>query len=307
MVIPIGRQGKERVEENNGAKRSGLLAGTESSGECFTGTFIYTVDPKGRVIMPRRFRERLGTPFILTKGIGGCLLAMPRERWQPLVERYGNDSILFQRFYLAGAVECRPSPRSGRFLIPHPLREFAEIFPTQEATVAGVGQAVEIWNKHHWERACQHPQARPRDQLRFELDLEPSVSEPFTLRVRSLWGIAVVEASGALDAKASRLLAERLQETTPSAMPVIVVDLRRATRLRTAPGGLRWALGQQRSRGLTVCVLSEDPVATQLVAQHVPVFQNLEEALWWLQDQGPTLVVRGRNSNVGESEGAAQA
>jgi len=84
----------------------------------FTGTFVYTMDPKGRVIMPRRFRDHLGVPFVLTKGIGGCLLALPRDRWQPLVDRYGGESIIFQRFYLAGAVECRPSPRSGRFLIP---------------------------------------------------------------------------------------------------------------------------------------------------------------------------------------------
>ncbi|HOQ29548.1 MAG TPA: MraZ N-terminal domain-containing protein, partial [Armatimonadota bacterium] len=70
-----------------------------------SGTFVYTMDPKGRVIMPRRFRERLGVPFVLTKGIGGCLLAMSRERWQPLVDRYSSESIIFQRFYLAGAVE----------------------------------------------------------------------------------------------------------------------------------------------------------------------------------------------------------
>lgn len=253
-----------------------------------SGTFVYTMDPKGRVIMPRRFRERLGVPFILTKGIGGCLLAMSRDKWEPLVERYSGESIIFQRFYLAGAVECRPSPRSGRFLIPYPLREFAEIKPAQEATVAGIGQAVEIWNKQRWERASKHPEQRDRRQLRFELDLEPVVTEPFSMRVRSLLGIPVVETRGALDVRAGRLLAARVQEVTPGLVPAVVVDLRQATRLRTAPAGLRWALSQRRAQGVAVCILSGDPTASRLFGRYADVFSTLEDALWWLEEHVPS-------------------
>lgn len=252
----------------------------------FSGTFVYTVDPKGRVIMPRRFRERLGVPFILTKGIGGCLLALPRERWEPLVDRYGEDSIIFQRFYLAGAVECRPSPRSGRFLIPYPLREFAEIVPSQEATVAGIGQAVEIWNKQRWERASKQPDEDTR-QLRFELDLDPDPGEPFAMRVRPLLGIPIVEARGSLDVRAGRHLAARMQEVTPGSVPAVVLDLRQATRLRTAPAGLRWALAQQRARGVAVCLILGDPAASKLLSRHADVFPTLEDALWWLEEHLP--------------------
>ncbi len=249
-----------------------------------SGTFIYTMDPKGRVIMPRRFRERLGVPFVLTKGIGGCLLAMSRERWQPLVDRYSSESIIFQRFYLAGAVECRPSPKSGRFLIPHPLREFAEILPAQEATVAGIGVAVEIWNKQRWEHASKHPEQRDRRQLRFELDLEPVATEPFAMRVRSLLGIPIVETKGTMDVRAGRLLAARMQEVTPGSVPAVVLDLRQATRLRTTPAGLRWALAQQRARGVAVCLLTSDPAASRLLSRYADVFATLEDALWWLEE-----------------------
>ena len=255
--------------------------------QLFAGTFVYTVDPKGRVIMPRRFREQLGTPFVLTKGIGGCLLALPRDRWQPLVDRYGDDSIIFQRFYLAGAVECKPSPRSGRFLIPYPLREFAEIVPAQEATVAGVGQAIEIWNKQRWERASKHPETHDRNQMRFELDLEPEDTEPFAMRVRSLLGIPVVEARGGLDVRAGRLLAARVQEVTPGSVPAVVLDLRQATRLRAAPAGLRWGLAQQRARGVAVCLISSDPAAGRLLGRDADVFPTLEDALWWLEEHIP--------------------
>lgn len=252
-----------------------------------SGTFIYTMDPKGRVIMPRRFRDRLGIPFILTKGIGGCLLAMSASRWQPLLERYSGESIIFQRFYLAGAVECRPSPQSGRFLIPHPLREFADIIPAQEATVAGIGHAVEIWSKQRWEKACKHPEQRDQRQLRFELDLEPAPSEPFMMRMRQLLGIPVVEARGAIDIRAGRVLAARMQEVTPESVQAVVLDLRQATRLRMAPAGLRWALAQQRARGVAVCILSSDPAAARLLARHADIFASLEDALWWLEGHLP--------------------
>ncbi|MDH7568794.1 MAG: hypothetical protein QHJ73_04330 [Armatimonadota bacterium] len=262
---------------------------TGTAEECFTGTYVYTVDPKGRVIMPRRFRERLGTPFILTKGVGGCLLALSRERWDPLVERFGNDSIIFQRFYLAGAVECSPSQRSGRFLIPHPLREFADITPTQEAAVAGVGPAVEIWNKQAWERASKQSRAKADSQLHFELDLEVPPSEPFEMRVRSLLGIPVVQARGTLDARAGRALAARMQEVTPEAVRAVVVDLRQTSRLRAAPAGLRWAVSQQKERGVAVCVLSSDAGAVRFLAGHADVFPSLEEALWWLEEHREAL------------------
>lgn len=264
------------------------MADSHSDEGMLSGTFVYTMDPKGRVIMPRRFRERLGVPFVLTKGIGGCLLAMSREKWQPLVERYSGESIIFQRFYLAGAVECRPSPRSGRFLIPYPLREFAEIKPAQEATVAGIGQAVEIWNKQRWERASKHPEQRDRRQLRFELDLEPAVSEPFSMRVRSLLGIPVVETRGAIDVRAARLLSARLQEVTPGPVPAVVLDLRQATRIRTAPAGLRWALSQRRAQGVAVCLLSNDASASRLFGRYADVFGTLEDALWWLEEHVPS-------------------
>ena len=60
-----------------------------------------------------------------------------------------------------------------------------------------------------------------------------------------------------------------------------------AARVRTAPAGLRWALAQQRARGVAVCLLLSDPSAAQLLARHAVVFASLEEALWWLEEHVP--------------------
>ncbi len=153
--------------------------------------------------------------------------------------------------------------------------------------MAGVGQAVEIWSKQRWERASKHPESHDRRQLRFELDLEPVAGEPFAMRVRCLLGIPILEARGSLDVRAGRLLAARMQEVTPGTVPAVVLDLRQATRLRTAPAGLRWALAQQRARGVAVCLISSDPAAIRLLARDADVFATLEDALWWLEEHVP--------------------
>ncbi|MBI3946236.1 MAG: hypothetical protein HY321_09980 [Armatimonadetes bacterium] len=144
----------------------------------FWGKFTYTMDSSGRVVMPRRFQAHLGSPFILTKGIGGCLLAMSRGRWDPLVVRFGSKSIIFQRFYSAAAALCSPGPPSGRFVIPPDLRQFAEILPGQEAAIVGVGQGVEIWRRHCWESVLINWNLRRQDDLASEPDPAPIPSDP---------------------------------------------------------------------------------------------------------------------------------
>ena len=67
-------------------------------------------------------------------------------------------------------------------------------------------------------------------------------------------------------------------------MPAVVLDLRQATRLRTTPSGLRWALAQQRARGVAVCLLTSDPAANRLLSRYADVFATLEDALWWLEE-----------------------
>ena len=111
----------------------------------FMGEYSHTVDAKGRLIVPSRFREQLGDEFVVTKGLDGCLFAY--EKALPLTNANARK---FTRFFLAGASTCEVD-RQGRILIPSVLREFAGI--EKEAVLVGVGSRIEIWSKEAWTKA----------------------------------------------------------------------------------------------------------------------------------------------------------
>ncbi|PNH20085.1 division/cell wall cluster transcriptional repressor MraZ [Lachnospiraceae bacterium] len=120
----------------------------------FTGEFNHTVDTKGRVIVPSLFREQLGTPFVVTKGLDGCLFVFSEEGWNKLEESLAAlpmtnaNARKFSRFLHAGAVFCE-TDRQGRILLPANLRSFAGI--DKEAVLIGNGSRVEIWSAARWE------------------------------------------------------------------------------------------------------------------------------------------------------------
>ncbi|NMA84207.1 MAG: division/cell wall cluster transcriptional repressor MraZ [Epulopiscium sp.] len=120
----------------------------------FMGEYNHSIDPKGRFIVPAKFREQLGERFIVTKGLDGCLFVYPLEEWNlfeqklktlPLTSR---DARKFTRFFFAGAVECEVD-KQGRILLPSNLREYAEL--SKEAILIGVSTRVEIWSKETWD------------------------------------------------------------------------------------------------------------------------------------------------------------
>ena len=75
----------------------------------FMGEYNHTVDPKGRLIVPSKFREQLGSEFVVTKGLDGCLFVYPAEEWHNIEEKFRNismtskDARKFSRFFFAGA------------------------------------------------------------------------------------------------------------------------------------------------------------------------------------------------------------
>ena len=98
----------------------------------FMGEFNHTIDAKGRLIIPSRFREELGQEFVMTKGLDGCLFVFPQNEWEsfqgklktlPLINK---DARKFSRFFMAGAAPCEMD-KQGRTLIPATLREFAQM------------------------------------------------------------------------------------------------------------------------------------------------------------------------------------
>ncbi|MGI1691172.1 division/cell wall cluster transcriptional repressor MraZ [Thermoanaerobacter uzonensis] len=118
------------------------------------GQYEHTIDAKGRVIIPAKFREELGERFVLTKGLDNCLFVYSLEEWKnieaklktlPLTKK---DARAFTRFFLAGAVECEID-KQGRILIPGNLREHAKI--EKDVIFIGVSTRVEIWSKEVWE------------------------------------------------------------------------------------------------------------------------------------------------------------
>ncbi|MFA5536321.1 MAG: division/cell wall cluster transcriptional repressor MraZ [Bacillota bacterium] len=120
----------------------------------FMGEYQHSVDEKGRVSIPVRFRDGLGEKFIATKGLDNSLFVYPMEEWMLLEQKLKNlsfakaDARAFSRFFFAGAVECELD-KQGRILLPQVLREHAKII--KDATIIGVSARVEIWAKEVWE------------------------------------------------------------------------------------------------------------------------------------------------------------
>ena len=98
----------------------------------FMGEYNHTVDAKGRLIVPSRFREQLGEDFVVTRGLDGCLSIYARDEWNALEEKlhalpYTNPAARkLTRFLVAGAATCEVD-KQGRILLPAALREYAKI------------------------------------------------------------------------------------------------------------------------------------------------------------------------------------
>ena len=119
----------------------------------FMGEYRHTVDPKGRLIVPSKFRELLGAEFVVTRGLDGCLFVYPMDSWEayvadlkklPLTDK---NARLFMRFIVAGATTCELD-KQGRILLPATLREFAGL--EKDVLLAGMLDHIEIWNEERW-------------------------------------------------------------------------------------------------------------------------------------------------------------
>lgn len=117
------------------------------------GSYNHTLDAKGRVFVPARWRDDLGAAFVVTKGFDKCLIGMSLGNWNefsqklaalPLSDKKARD---FVRYISSWAVDCEPD-KQGRILLPAKLRNFAEL--DGEATLIGVTSRIEIWSSALW-------------------------------------------------------------------------------------------------------------------------------------------------------------
>ena len=122
----------------------------------FMGEYNHTIDPKGRLIIPAKFREALGDEFVVTKGLDGCLFVYANTEWNNFEEKLrtlpltNKNARQFTRFFLAGVAACEVD-KQGRILIPQVLREFAKL--EKDVVLVGVASRIEIWSKEVWEES----------------------------------------------------------------------------------------------------------------------------------------------------------
>ena len=133
-----------------------------AGGFMFKGEYSHTIDAKGRLIMPSKFREQLGDEFVVTKGLDGCLFVYPDDEWSafeeklrelPLTNKKARD---FKRFFLGSAVDGELD-KQGRVLISSALRAYAGL--EKEVVLAGVLDKIEIWDKKAWDAHSEEVEA----------------------------------------------------------------------------------------------------------------------------------------------------
>lgn len=123
----------------------------------FYGEYEHTIDRKGRLIIPAKFREifkeNLVERLFVTRGLDKCLFLFSEEEWKLQEQKFKSisftksESRKFNRLYFSGASEVLPD-KQGRILIPRNLKDFAGI--KREVVIVGVSNRIELWSKELW-------------------------------------------------------------------------------------------------------------------------------------------------------------
>ena len=119
----------------------------------FMGEFHHSIDDKGRLIIPSKFRYILGEEFVITRGIEKCLFVYPKEKFEEITQKLESipftkkDARTFTRFFLSGATTAE-FDKQGRVNITSPLISYAEI--EKDCVVIGTGDRIEIWSKEKY-------------------------------------------------------------------------------------------------------------------------------------------------------------
>jgi MraZ protein len=124
----------------------------------FTGEYRHSVDAKGRIAIPVRFRTPLGEGAVLARWVDGCAAILPRGSFEDLAEKVAKLPLsderarAFSRFLFSGAFEVE-SDQQGRILLPAAIRDWSGV--GSDAVVVGARDHVEIWEPGRWEKSQQ--------------------------------------------------------------------------------------------------------------------------------------------------------
>jgi len=120
----------------------------------FIGEYQHTIDEKGRMAVPIKFRAALAGGAVVTRGLDNCLFLYPMDQWKELAEKLANLPIsqkntrAFARLMLAGAMDVELD-KQGRIVLPEYLRSFATM--DKKVVVAGLYNRLEIWDESKWQ------------------------------------------------------------------------------------------------------------------------------------------------------------
>ena len=119
----------------------------------FMGEYHHNIDDKGRLTIPSKLRDQLGTNFIVTRGLDKCLFVYTEKEWLEVINKYRElpntkDARNFMRFFLSGATQ-NEFDKQGRINIANTLIKYANL--TKDCVIIGVNERLEIWNKEAWE------------------------------------------------------------------------------------------------------------------------------------------------------------
>ena len=138
----------------------------------FIGEYQHSIDSKGRMAVPAKFRQTLKKGAVVTRGLDGCLFVYTEGEWKKLVEKISGlplsqgKSRAFARLMLAGAMDVAPDSQ-GRILIPEYLRSYAGL--TKDTVVAGLYNRLEIWSRTAWE---QYKRSTEKESVKIAEELE---------------------------------------------------------------------------------------------------------------------------------------
>ena len=123
----------------------------------FLGQYSYTLDSKGRLIIPARYREHLQGEVVVTRGLDRCITVYPINVWEeisqkvtalPITDRRGR---MLRRIFFADANKIELD-RQGRILLPDRLREYAGLATGAEVSIVGLDRFIEIWEPEQWQK-----------------------------------------------------------------------------------------------------------------------------------------------------------
>lgn len=121
----------------------------------FLGEYQHSLDDKGRLVLPAKFRDQLADGLVVTKGQDRCVFVFPHDRWETEVEKVNGLARTiprnrnFARAFFASASD-QQLDRQGRIQVPPALRGYADL--DKDVVIVGVAERIEIWNTEAWSR-----------------------------------------------------------------------------------------------------------------------------------------------------------